>query len=313
MSQANILNAIGNTPMVEVSQFSPKPEVRLFAKLESHNPTGSVKDRVALSLVDGAEQAGDLVPGSGQVILEPTSGNTGISLAMVGSLRGYKVKVVMPESVSIERLHLLQAFGAEVIFSAAEKGTNESINVAKGLHADNPGWFMPYQYGNSDNPGAHYRSTGPEIVREVPDVRLFIAGLGTGGTLMGCARALREQDPSIKIVAAAPHPDDKVQGLRAIEDGFIPPILNLDALDARIMVEAEEAFHYTKRLLGEAGIFVGVSSGAVLASAVRATGRLERGNIVMLFADGGWKYLSTGIYTKEWREFEHEVEGQTWW
>ena len=313
MSQAYILNAIGNTPMVEVSQFSPKPEVRLFAKLESHNPTGSVKDRVALSLVDGAEQAGDLVPGSGQVILEPTSGNTGISLAMVGSLRGYKVKVVMPESVSVERLHLLQAFGAEVIFSAAEKGTNESINVAKGLHADNPGWFMPYQYGNSDNPGAHYRSTGPEIVRDVPDVRLFIAGLGTGGTLMGCARALRGHNPSIKIVAAAPHPDDKVQGLRAIEDGFIPPILDLDALDARIMVEAEEAFHYTKRLLGEAGIFVGVSSGAVLASAVRAAGRLERGNIVMLFADGGWKYLSTGIYTKEWREFEHEVEGQTWW
>lgn len=313
MSEANILQSIGNTPLVEVSQFSPKPDVRLFAKLESQNPTGSVKDRVALSLVDGAERAGALVRGSGQVILEPTSGNTGISLAMVGSLRGYQVKVVMPESVSIERLHLLQAFGAEVIFSAAEKGTNESINVAKGLHVDNPDWFMPYQYGNSDNPDAHYGTTGPEIVRDVPDVDVFVAGLGTGGTLMGCARALREHDPDIKIVAAAPHPDDKVQGLRAIEDGFIPPILDLDALDARIMVEAEEAFHYTKRLLDEAGIFVGVSSGAVLASAVRAADRLERGKVVMLFADGGWKYLSTGIYTKQWKEFEHEVEGQTWW
>ena len=313
MSEANILHSIGNTPLVEVSQFSPNPEVRLFAKLESQNPTGSVKDRVALSLVDGAENAGALVRGSGQVILEPTSGNTGISLAMVGRLRGYQVKVVMPESVSIERLHLLQAFGAEVIFSAAEQGTNESINVAKALHAENPDWFMPYQYGNSDNPDAHCRATGPEIVRDVPDVDVFVAGLGTGGTLMGCARALREHDSQIKIVAAAPHPDDKVQGLRAIEEGFIPPILDLDALDARIMVEAEEAFHYTKRLLDEAGIFVGVSSGAVLASAVRAAGRLKRGKVVMLFADGGWKYLSTGIYTKRWQEFQHEVEGQTWW
>ena len=313
MSEANILRSIGNTPLVEVSQFSPNPEVRLFAKLESQNPTGSVKDRVALSLVDGAERAGALVRGSGQVILEPTSGNTGISLAMVGSLRGYRVKVVMPESVSIERLHLLQAFGAEVIFSAPERGTNESINVAKALHADNADWFMPYQYGNSDNPDAHYRATGPEIVRDVPDVDVFVAGLGTGGTLMGCARALREHNTGIKIVATAPHPDDKVQGLRAIEEGFIPPILDLDALDARIMVEAEEAFHYTKRLLDEAGVFVGVSSGAVLASAVRAAGRLERGKVVMLFADGGWKYLSTGIYTKQWNEFQHEVEGQTWW
>ena len=313
MTEAQILKSIGNTPLVEVSQFSPKRDVRLFAKLESQNPTGSVKDRVALSLLDGAEREGKLKPGCGQVIIEPTSGNTGISLAMVGSLRGYQVKVVMPESVSIERLHLLQGFGAEVIFSAPEKGTNESINVAKQIHADNPDWFMPYQYGNRDNPDAHYRSTGPEIVGAMPKVDVFVAGLGTGGTLMGCARALREHDPDIKIVAAAPHPDDKVQGLRAIEDGFIPPILDLDSLDARIMVEAEEAFHYTKRLLSDAGVFVGVSSGAVLASAVRAANRLESGNIVMLFADGGWKYLSTGIYTKQWSEFQHEVEGQTWW
>lgn len=313
MRESGILGLIGDTPVVDVSQFSPKPSVQLFAKLESHNPTGSVKDRVALSLVDGAERAGQLRRGSGQVILEPTSGNTGISLAMVGSLRGYRVKVVMPESVSVERLRLLEAFGAEVVFSAAEKGTNESINVAKELAASNPDWFMPYQYGNVDNPDAHFRTTGPEIAAALPDVDVFVAGLGTGGTLMGCGRALRAHNPDVKVVAAAPHPDDKVQGLRAIEHGFIPPVLDLDALDARIMVEAEEAFHYTKRLLQDAGIFVGVSSGAVLASAVRAAERLDRGTVVMLFADGGWKYLSTGIYTKEWREFAHEVEGQTWW
>ena len=312
-TDAHILKAIGNTPLIEVSQFSPKPGVRLFAKLESHNPTGSVKDRVALSMVDGAERAGKLKPGSGQVILEPTSGNTGISLAMVGSLRGYQVKVVMPESVSVERLHLLKAFGAEVIFSAAEEGTNESINVANRLAAENPDWFMPYQYGNEDNPGAHVASTGREIARDVPDVKVFVAGLGTGGTLMGCARALRSHNRDVKIVAAAPHPDDKVQGLRSIEHGFIPPILELDELDARIMVEAEEAFHYTKRLLEDAGVFVGVSSGAVLATAVRAAARIDEGKIVMLFADGGWKYLSTGIYTQDWSDLQHRVEGQTWW
>ena len=309
----DVTHEIGNTPVVDISQFSPKPEVRLLAKLESENPTGSVKDRVALSLINQAESDGLLSPGDDGVILEPTSGNTGIGLAMIGRLRGYQVKVVMPESVSAERVQLLQGFGAEIIFSAAEKGTNESINVAKELAHENPSWFMPYQYGNRANPGAHYNSTGPEIARDVPDVDMFVAGLGTGGTLMGVGRALREYAPDVKIVAAAPHPDDKVQGLRSIEHGFIPPVLDLDALDARIMVEAEESFFWTKKLLTEAGIFVGVSSGAVLASAIRAAKRLESGNIVMLFADGGWKYLSTGIYTRDWSDIQNEVEGQTWW
>lgn len=309
----DVSEEIGNTPVVDLSQFSPNSQVRLLAKLESHNPTGSVKDRVAVSLIDQAERDGLLSRGGGGVILEPTSGNTGIGLALIGRLRGYEVKVVMPESVSAERVQLLEGFGAEIIFSAAEKGTNESINVAKELADENPSWFMPYQYGNLANPDAHYNSTGPEIVRDVPDVSMFVAGLGTGGTLMGVGRALREYNAEIKIVAAAPHPDDKVQGLRSIEHGFIPPVLDLDALDARIMVEAEESFFWTKKLLTDAGVFVGVSSGAVLASSIRAANRLESGTIVMLFADGGWKYLSTGIYTRDWSDIQNEVEGQTWW
>ncbi len=308
-----INDEIGNTPVVNISRFSPKPEVRLLAKLESQNPTGSVKDRVALSLIDRAERDGHLNRESGGVILEPTSGNTGIGLAMIGRLRGYEVKVVMPKSVSAERVQLLQGFGAEIIFSAAEKGTNESINIARELAHENPTWFMPYQYGNDANPDAHYETTGPEIVCDVPEIDMFVAGLGTGGTLMGVGKALREYNPEVKIVAAAPHPDDKVQGLRSIEHGFIPPILDLDKLDARIMVEAEESFFWTKRLLTDAGVFVGVSSGAVLASAIRAAQRLEQGVIVMLFADGGWKYLSTGIYTRDWSDIQNEVEGQTWW
>lgn len=312
----DLLHTIGNTPMVDISQFSPREGVRLFAKLESHNPTGSVKDRVALSLIDAAERDGKLTRGSGGVILEPTSGNTGIGLAMVGQMRGYQVKAVMPKSVSTERVQLLQAFGAEVIFSPAEKGTNESIAVAKQLKSENPSWFMPYQYGNSANPDAHYHTTAPEIINEVPDIHAFVAGLGTGGTLMGVGRALREHDQNIKIIAAAPHPDDKVQGLRSIEHGFIPPILDLNHLDARIMVEAEESFYWTKRLLLDAGIFAGVSSGAVLATSIRAARRFnnnDRTNIVMLFADGGWKYLSTGIYTRDWADMKNEIEGQTWW
>lgn len=312
----DLLHTIGNTPMVDISQFSPREGVRLFAKLESHNPTGSLKDRVALSLIDAAERDGKLTRGSGGVILEPTSGNTGIGLAMVGQLRGYQVKAVMPKSVSRERVQLLQAFGAEVIFSPAEKGTNESIAVAKQLKSENPSWFMPYQYGNSANPDAHYHTTAPEIINEVPDIHAFVAGLGTGGTLMGVGRALREHNQNIQIIAAAPHPDDKVQGLRSIEHGFIPPILDLNHLDARIMVEAEESFYWTKRLLLDAGIFAGVSSGAVLATSIRAARRFDNNdniNIVMLFADGGWKYLSTGIYTRDWADMKNEIEGQTWW
>ena len=219
------LDAIGNTPLVDVSVLSPDPKVRIYGKLESVNPTGSVKDRAARSLIDDAEQQGLIKPGD--TILEPTSGNTGLGLALVGSIRGYHVKVVMPASVPIERVQLLEAYGAEVIFSRADKGTNESIVMAKHIADENPSYFMPYQYGNEANPRAHYTTTGQEIARDMPDVDVFVAGLGTGGTLMGVGRALREHNPDVQIIATAPHSDDKVQGLRSIEDGYVPPILDL--------------------------------------------------------------------------------------
>ncbi len=311
----NALEAIGNTPLVDVSILSPDPKIRIYGKLESVNPTGSVKDRAARSLIEDAEEKGMLKPGD--TILEPTSGNTGLGLAMVGSLKGYKVKVVMPASVPPERVQLLQAYGAEVIFSHADKGTNESIVMAKHIAEENPSYFMPYQYGNEANPRAHYTTTGAEIVRDMPDVDVFVAGLGTGGTLMGVGRALREHNPDVQIIATAPHPDDKVQGLRSIEHGYVPPILDLDKLDGRILIEGEEAFYWTRRLLTDAGYFVGVSSGATFATARKIAKKMSQegreGKIVVMFADGGWKYLSTGIYGEDFKFKQSEIEGKTWW
>lgn len=309
------IHAIGNTPLVDLSQMTPDSKVKIFGKLESVNPTGSVKDRAARSLIFDAEKQGLLNPGG--TILEPTSGNTGLGLAMIGRQRGYQVKVVMPASVPPERVQLLQAFGAEVILSAADKGTNESIILAKQIAMENPDYYMPYQYGNQSNPNAHYLTTGPEIIKDLPGVDLFIAGLGTGGTLMGVGKCLREYNPEIKIVATAPHPDDKVQGLRAIEDGYIPPILDLDQLDARILIEAEEAFYWTRKLLTDAGVFVGVSSGATYATARKIAEKFSkddvRSNIVIMLADGGWKYLSTGIYSETFTFKQSDIEGKTWW
>lgn len=313
--RSDALDAIGNTPLIDVSVISPDPKVKIYGKLESVNPTGSVKDRAARSLILTAEKEGLLK--KGDTILEPTSGNTGLGLAMIGRLRGYKVKVVIPASVPPERIHLLEAFGAEVILSPADKGTNESIVMAQHIAEENPSYFMPYQYGNAANPRAHYTTTGPEIARDLPDVDAFIAGLGTGGTLMGVGRALREHNPNVQIVATAPHPDDKVQGLRSIEHGFIPPILDLDKLDGRILVEGEEAFYWTRRLLTDAGVFVGVSSGATFATARKLAQKMSRegreGKIVAMFADGGWKYLSTGIYGEDFKFDQKEIEGKTWW
>ena len=313
--RSDALDAIGNTPLIDVSVLSPDPKVKIYGKLESVNPTGSVKDRAARSLILTAEKEGLLK--KGDTILEPTSGNTGLGLAMIGRLRGYKVKVVIPASVPHERIHLLEAFGAEVILSPADKGTNESIVMAQHIAEENPSYFMPYQYGNAANPRAHYTTTGPEIARDLPDVDAFIAGLGTGGTLMGVGRALREHNPNVQIVATAPHPDDKVQGLRSIEHGFIPPILDLDKLDGRILVEGEEAFYWTRRLLTDAGVFVGVSSGATFATARKLAQKMSRegreGKIVAMFADGGWKYLSTGIYGEDFKFDQKEIEGKTWW
>lgn len=311
MIKRDILDAVGNTPMVELRTLSPNPRVRIFAKLEGQNPTGSVKDRIARHMVEVAAADGRLKPGG--TIIEPTSGNTGIALAMVARVRGYRIKVVMPKSVSPERVQLLEAFGAEIVFSVADKGTNESILVAKGIAEENPSYFMPYQYGNEANPRAHFETTGPEILRDLPDVDMFIAGLGTGGTLMGVGRALRARNPKVKIIAVAPPPDDVVQGLRSLEHGFVPPILDLDALDGRILIGQDESFGMTKRLLHDEGIFAGVSSGSVVACALKLARRMDRGNIVCLLADGGWKYLSTGLWTRDYADLKDEVAGKIWW
>lgn len=311
----NSIQSIGNTPLIDLSNFIKESNVKIYGKLESVNPTGSVKDRAARSLIVDAEEKGLLKPGG--TILEPTSGNTGLGIAMIGRQKGYQVKVVMPESVPPERVQLLEAFGAEVIFSAHDKGTNESIALAKEIAEDNPNFYMPYQYGNEANPKAHYLTTGPEIIRDLPNINIFVAGLGTGGTLMGVGRCLKEYNPEIKIVATAPHPDDKIQALRAIEDGYIPPILDLDKLDARILIEAEEAFYWTRKLLTDAGVFVGVSSGATFATAIKLKEKLKNSksqcNIVVMLADGGWKYLSTGIYSENYTFKQSEIEGKTWW
>ena len=311
MRSANITDAIGNTPLVELPAFSPHPGVRLFAKLEGNNPTGSVKDRIARAMLQAALDDGTLVPG--KTILEPTSGNTGISLAMLARRLGYRFVAVMPESVSPERVQLLEAYGAETVYSPGEKGSNGAIVVAKEMAAEDEAYVMLYQYGNAANPGAHYETTGPEIIRDLPEVTHFVAGLGTGGTLMGVGRRLKEFNPAVEIIAAAPEPNELIQGLRSLEDGFVPPILDLKQLDARYMIGAEESFRMTAALLEREGVFAGVSSGAVLAAALRVAERLEEANIVCLFADGGWKYLSTGLWTREYAELRKTVEGKVWW
>ena len=307
-----ILDTIGNTPLVELRNMDLKKGVRVFAKLEGQNPTGSLKDRIAKYMIEKAEREGELTPD--KVILEPTSGNTGISLAFVGGLKGYRVKVVMPENVSIERSQLLWAYGAEIVFSEGSKGTNGSIVVAQEMVAAEEGdYYMPYQYGNSANPGAHYETTGREIIEELPDVDVFVAGLGTGGTLMGVGRRLKEHNPATKIIAVAPEPGDYIQALRSLEEGFIPPILDLSLLESRMMVHSIDAFHMTKDLLQRERIFAGISSGSVIYGAMKVAQRMEKGNIVCLLADGGWKYLSTGLWTKDYSEMEAEAEGKIWW
>ena len=307
-----ILATIGNTPVVELQNLSPKADVHIFAKLEGQNPTGSVKDRIALKMIERAESEGEISPN--RTLLEPTSGNTGISLAMIGGLRGYKVTVVMPENVSEERSQLLHAYGAEIVFSDGEKGSNGSIEVALAMAEKNPhDYLMMYQYGNSGNPDAHYETTGQEIAEAVPDVDMFVAGLGTGGTLMGVGRRLREHNANIKIVAVAPEPDDFISGLRRLEDGYIPPILDLNMLDSRLLVSSLPAFRTTKELLHQEGIFAGVSSGSVVYGALRQAERMEQGNIVCLLADGGWKYLSTSLWTKDYEQLEKEAHGKIWW
>ena len=305
----DIVDSIGNTPLVELSRLSPNPDVKLFAKLESANPTGSVKDRVARSMMAAAEESGAISPG--QTILEPTSGNTGISLAMICRRKGYKLKVVMPDNVTSERTELLQMYGAEIVYSEGNKGSNGAVEVALEMAKD-PQYYMPYQYGNEANPDAHYNGTAVEILEELDSISAFVAGLGTGGTLMGNGRRLKEADPETQIVAAEPMQGENVQGLRSLDDGFIPPIIDLSVLDRKIMVSNRDAIVWTKRLLDEEGIFAGVSSGAVAAIAARIAGEIDSGNIVFLIPDGGWKYLSSGVYTKSLEELG-DIDATNWW
>ncbi len=305
----DIVEAIGNTPLVELQRLSPKPGVRIYAKLEGTNPTGSVKDRVARSLIESAEEQGAIEPG--QTILEPTSGNTGISLAMICRRRGYPLKVVMPDNVTEERTQLLRMYGAEIVYSEGAKGSNGAVEVALEMAVD-PRYYMPYQYGNEANPRAHYEGTAVEILEELDEVTAFVAGLGTGGTLMGNGRRLKEANPETMIVAAEPMQGELVQGLRSLDDGFIPPIIDLSLLDRKIMVSNRDAIIWTKRLLNEEGVFAGVSSGAIAAIAARIAGELDEGNVVFLIPDDGWKYLSSGVYTKPIEELEG-IDSTVWW
>jgi [CysO sulfur-carrier protein]-thiocarboxylate-dependent cysteine synthase len=305
--------AIGHTPLVELKSLSPKPDVRIWAKLESHNPTGSVKDRVARSLIEDAEARSAIEPG--KTILEPTSGNTGISLAMICRRKGYPLKVVMPSNVTEERTQLLQMYGAEIVYSPGEQGSNGAVAMALEMAEADSSYFMPYQYGNEANPRAHYDGTGVEILEELEDVAAFVGGLGTGGTLMGTGRRLKEADASTLVVAAEPLQGELVQGLRSLDDGFIPPIIDLALLDRKIFVSNRDAVVWTKKLIEEEGIFAGVSSGAVAAISQRVAAELDTGNVVTVFPDGGWKYLSSGVYTKTLEELEADgtLETASFW
>ncbi len=307
----DIVQAIGNTPLVELKRFSPKPGVRIWAKLESQNPTGSVKDRVARALIEDAEEKGAIGPG--QTVIEPTSGNTGISLAMICRRKGYPLRVVMPDNVTPERTQLLQMYGAEIVYSEGSKGSNGAVELALDLAAADSSLYMPYQYGNAANPRAHYEGTAPEILEELDEVSAFVAGLGTGGTLMGNGRRLKEEfGDAVKIVAAEPMHGEPVQGLRSLDDGFIPPIIDLSILDRKIFVTNRDAILWTRRLLDEEGIFAGVSSGAILRVASRIAGELDEGNVVFIVCDDGWKYLSSGLYTRPVDEIEN-LESTVWW
>jgi cysteine synthase len=306
----DIVGVIGNTPMVELKRLAPKESVRLFAKLEFYNPTGSVKDRVARSMIERAEQDGAIEPG--QHILEPTSGNTGISLGLICRLKGYPLTVVMPENVTEERTKLLQMYGAEIVYSEGSKGSNGAVELALDMAEKNPHFYMPYQYGNPANPDAHYFGTAEEIIEELGEVTAFVAGLGTGGTLMGNARRLKEHDPSTKIVAAEPLQGEDVQGLRSLDDGFIPPIIDISLLDRKILVSNRDGIVWTRKLFFEEGIFAGVSSGAIASVAARIAGELDEGNVVFIVADGGDKYMSAGLWTKPVEELEG-VDSTVWW
>jgi len=308
---ASIVDAIGHTPLVEIPRMSPRPTVHLFAKLEFMNPTGSVKDRVARALIEDLERSGRLSPES--VILEPTSGNTGISLAMIARRKGYRVAVVMPDNVTAERRQLLALFGAEIIDSAGELGSNGAVAMAKELVTTDPRYVMPYQYGNPANPRAHEETTAEEILADCPEVDVFVAGLGTGGTLVGVGRRLKRHDPAIRVIAAEPYPGDAVQGLRSLDEGFIPEVFDPSVLDGKFLVHNAESIRALRELTAREGIFAGVSSGGVLVAAQRVAESMESGTIVALLADGGWKYLSEDVWRRDLAADHDEVESLSLW
>jgi [CysO sulfur-carrier protein]-thiocarboxylate-dependent cysteine synthase len=307
---ASILDAIGNTPLVGLPKMSPKAGVRLWAKLEGNNPTGSTKDRIALEMIRAAEEAGELT--SGRTILEPTSGNTGIALGLVARRKGYPLTVVIPDNASQERIGLLRLFGAEIVFSEGDKGTNGSIEVARAL-AEDERYFMPFQYGNPANPRAHETGTAAEILRDLPEVTHFVAGMGTGGTLTGVGRALHRHDPSIRVIAAEPELGDLVYGLRSLDDGFVPPIFDPAEVDRKFLVNSSDSLRATRELTAREGVFAGISSGAVVHVAQRIAGEIDEGDVVCLLADGGWKYLSLEAWAHDAETAEKSVAESLWW
>jgi len=305
----SVLDLIGRTPMVDVSVLSPNPDVAIFAKLESQNPFGSVKDRIAKAMIEDAEKHGHLKPG--QTIIEPSSGNTGIALAAIARIKGYPIKILLPENVSIERRQMLEVFGAEIILTPGAEGSNGAVKRATALAAEHPEWCFLYQYGNDANPRAHYEGTGPEIWQDCPEITHFVAGLGTSGTLMGTGRFLKEQNPDIKVIAIEPPLGERVEGLRNLDEGYIPPVFEQwdgqDLLDRKRVVRPRESIEWTRRLV-EIGVFAGLSAGAALAGAVKVAAEIERGAIVFVVSDGGWKYLSTGAYTDDLDSAEAKAE-----
>jgi len=305
----SLLDLIGNTPLVELTHLTPKETVRIYAKLEGQNPTGSIKDRVALSMIEDAEARGELQPG--RELLEPTSGNTGISLALVAKLKGYPLKCVMPENATAERKRLLELYGATIVFSPGDEGSNGAVRLALRLAEENPRYFMPFQYANEANPRAHYEGTGAEIVEALDRVDAIVAGLGTGGTLMGTADRVRESFPDVIVAAAEPLPGDPVMGLRSLDDGYVPPILDVSKLDRKVLVSNEQSVHAVRALLQEEGIFAGISGGAVVHVARKLAEELEEGVVVAILADAGWKYLSADFWNAD--DVEASMEQTVWW
>ncbi len=299
MIYSSALDLIGNTPLVDVSQLSPNPKVKIYAKLEGQNPGGSIKDRIALSMIEDAEAKGLLKPGS--ILMEPSSGNTGIGLALICALKGYHLKIVLPGNVSPERRQMLEVYGAEIIDSPASEGSNGAVRMARQLAEENPEWVFLFQYGNPANPQAHIRTTGPEIFRDVPEITHFVAGLGTAGTLIGVGSFLKSVKPSVEVWAVEPPTGEMVDGLRSLDDGYIPEIFTdnngFDLLDRKKVVGPRESIEWTRRVVKETGLFIGISSGAIMAAAIKCAAEIEEGVIVTIVCDGGWKYLSTGAYS----------------